>query len=139
MIVLPLALILTPRPQVGLATAPQGWVRTDLVTGETKARWIGTRHFTEEVVVVPKGEGDRRGGGEHPSSECWGLGMVYDARAKRSGLCVLDGETMEVRVPSTFDRACRAALRLAALRLAALCLAAPCLLTPHAEPHHPPH
>ena len=81
---------------MGLATAPQGWVRTDLATGETKARWIGTRHFTEEVVVVPKGEGDQRGGGEHPSSECWVLGMVYDARAKRSGLCVLDGETMEV-------------------------------------------
>ena len=125
MIVLTLALILTPRPQVGLATAPQGWVRTDLVTGETKARWIGTRHFTEEVVVVPKGEGDRRGGGEHPSSECWVLGMVYDARAKRSGLCVLDGETMEVRVPWTFDLRPRMPCRAAPCR-AAPCRAVPC-------------
>ena len=40
--------------EVGIASAPCGWVRMDLWTGDVKPCYTGTRRFSEEIVVVPK-------------------------------------------------------------------------------------
>ena len=74
---------------VGLATAPQGWARVDLETGDVRTHWLDTRSFSEEVVLVPK-DADAA-----DSAAVWVLGMFYDARRKTSALAVVDGETME--------------------------------------------
>ena len=79
---------------VGLATAPQGWARVDLETGDVLAHWLDTRSFTEEVVLVPK-DADAAAGASADSAAVWVLGMFYDARRKTSALAIVDGETME--------------------------------------------
>ena len=83
--------------EVGIASAPCGWVRMDLWTGDVKPCYTGTRRFSEEIVVVPKASKSSNENEEddEASARCWLLGMFYDAEQKRSALAVVDGETME--------------------------------------------
>jgi len=103
---------------------PTGWSRWDRRTGETKLWRAPARTFCEEVVVIPRprvrgagGEagGDMEGeaGGEAgaapvppsrgdeadvpPSDEAdvWLAAMMFDADARRSCLCILNGDDIE--------------------------------------------
>ena len=77
--------------EVRVSGPPLGYVRIDLLTGETQTWWAGNRCFCEEVVIVPKNpEGETPGAEE----ECWILGMIADhgeGGEGRSSLAVLDG------------------------------------------------
>ena len=87
--------------EVGMSTAPCGWVRFDLWTGDAKPCFLNPRRFSEEIVIVPKANAaaaDSNDGDDDDgmaSARCWLLGMFYDAEQKRSALAVVDGETME--------------------------------------------
>ena len=112
--------------EVGLATAPQGWVRVDLWHGRENigqsndevastdpysVHYLNTRQFSEEVVLVPKAPlRDSSPGADstselHPSARVWVLGMFFDAPSNRSALAVLDGETMQRQATIWLDHA----------------------------------
>lgn len=115
--------------EVGLASAPQGWVRVDLWhdldhVGENSdevattaepyvAHYLTTRQFSEEVVLVPKTSLkdpitplDGTSTSEtHPSARVWLLGIFFDAPSNRSALAVLDGETMQREATIWLDHA----------------------------------
>jgi len=77
--------------EVRVSGPPLGYVRIDLLTGETQTWWAGNRCFCEEVVVVPKNPEGATPGAEE---ECWLLGMIADhgeGGEGRSSLAVLDG------------------------------------------------
>jgi len=105
--------------EVGLATAPQGWVRVDLWHGRDDVasdapydvHYLNTRQFSEEVVLVPKAPlKDSKTDTDstsnlHPSARVWVLGMFFDAPSNRSALAVLDGETMQRQATIWLDHA----------------------------------
>lgn len=77
----------------GVAAPPQGYVRVDLETGETVSWAPGTRRFVEECVVVPVSPEHRRQ--DVPiESDCFVLGIMYDAEIGKSALAILDGNAL---------------------------------------------
>ena len=82
-------------PEGNSGSPPVGWARYDRRTGETAVWTAPEATFCEEVVIIPRPRASGAMPPDEDNADVWVAAMMFDARAGKSCLAILDGDRLE--------------------------------------------